>query len=157
MMSLSRSAHCRGVALFMFRPALFLGMDPQEASLLGWLHDFGYIVGDNRDHAHIGGELLREQGYSQWREVFTHGTPEGLTTPLGSLLNIADMSVDGEGRHVGFDGRLTDIRSRYGSDSIQLFECSEMVRLLRSTPEFLLLESSDALPDVVRGEMSDEH
>lgn len=55
----------------------------------------------------------------------------GLDTPLGVLLNIADMSVDSHGVEVGFDRRLADVAYRYGEDSDQYRECARMIELLK--------------------------
>lgn len=86
-----RALHCRGVALFMYEYAPVLGLDARESALCGWLHDFGYLFGDNRTHAESCGLLLEQVGYRDWRQVARHGAPQGLSTPLGVLLNIADM------------------------------------------------------------------
>lgn len=77
-----------------------------------------------------------DRGYAHWREVRDHGAPEGLVTPMGVLLNIADMSVDSQGDEVGFRRRLDDVAGRYGKDSDQWRECARMVRLLKETPEW---------------------
>ncbi|WP_346428306.1 HD domain-containing protein [Bifidobacterium sp. SO1] len=136
----SRALHMRGVALYMFKHARHLGLDPYEAALCGWLHDFGYLTGDNRTHAKIGGELLESQGYRHATTVARHGTPQGLTDSLGVLLNIADMSVDSTGHEVGFDRRLRDIADRYGENSPQYRECSTMIGKLKGTREWERLQ-----------------
>ena len=132
----TRAAHSRGVALYMRDHATKLGIDPEEAALCGWLHDFGYVSGDNRSHASIGGRLLHSQGYRHWREIATHGSLEGLSTPLGILLNAADMSVNSKGEEVGFEARLDDVAARYGKDSIQYHECSTVIGAIRKTAEW---------------------
>lgn len=134
-----RALHCRGVALFMFEYALILGLDPQEAALCGWLHDFGYLTGDNRSHAADCGRLLRRVGYRDWDRVARHGNPDGLDSPLGVLLNIADMWVSPKGERIGFDARLADVADRYGADSPQVGECATMVKRLKTTREWILL------------------
>lgn len=135
----NRTAHIRGVTLYMRENASKLGLDPDEAALCGWLHDFGYIAGDNRSHASIGGRLLREQGYRHWREVSTHGSVEGLFSPLGVLLNIADMSVDSKGEVVGFATRLEDVAERYGKDSVQYRDCLAVINAIEQTSEWSVL------------------
>lgn len=132
----TRAAHSRGVALYMRNHAPKLGIDPEEAALCGWLHDFGYVSGDNRSHARIGGRLLRGQGYRHWREIATHGSLEGLSTPLGILLNAADMSINSKGEDVGFEARLDDVAARYGKDSVQYRECSTVIDAIRKTAEW---------------------
>lgn len=134
-----RAMHCRGVALFMYEYAPVLGLDARESALCGWLHDFGYLFGDNRTHAESCGLLLEQVGYRDWRQVAVHGDPQGLSTPLGVLLNIADMWVSPQGERIGFDARLADVAVRYGADSPQYGECSTMVSALRETDEWKLL------------------
>ena len=134
-----RALHCRGVALFMYEYAPVLGLDARESALCGWLHDFGYLFGDNRTHAESCGLLLEQVGYRDWRQVARHGVPQGLSTPLGVLLNIADMWVSPQGERIGFDSRLSDVADRYGADSPQYKECSTMVSALRKANEWKLL------------------
>lgn len=140
----SRALHCRGVALYMQRHAQALGLDPEEAALCGWLHDIGYLFGDNRTHAALGGRLLRRQGYAHWREVAEHGSPAGLFSPLGVLLNAADMSVGPDGGEIGFDARLDDVAVRYGAGSDQLRECSSMIGLIERTGEWAAIRADGA-------------
>lgn len=135
----NRALHCRGVALFMRDHAGMLGLDPGRAFLCGWLHDCGYAFSDNPGHATRGGIMLRDMGYTDWHTIARHGTPAGLETPLGRLLNIADMSVDSTGRMVGFASRLKDVEARYGHDSRQYRDCREMMRLMRDTREYKLI------------------
>jgi HD superfamily phosphodiesterase len=116
----------------MFNHASEYGLDPQEAALLGWVHDLGYMIGDNRTHAKIGGDLLRSQGYVHWKEVAAHGTMEGLNTTLGILLNKADMSVDSRGDLVSFEARLENVADRYGVESLQVKECTEVINAIKS-------------------------
>lgn len=139
LLTTQRALHCRGVALFMYEYAPILGLDPQEAALCGWLHDFGYLTGDNRTHAMDCGRLLRRVGYRDWSQVARHGNPDGLDSPLGVLLNIADMWVSPKGERIGFDARLADVADRYGEDSPQAGECTTMVTRLRTSREWALL------------------
>lgn len=139
LLTTQRALHCRGVALFMYEYAPILGLDPQEAALCGWLHDSGYLTGDNRTHAMDCGRLLRRVGYRDWSQVARHGNPDGLDSPLGVLLNIADMWVSPKGERIGFDARLADVADRYGEDSPQAGECTTMVTRLRTTREWALL------------------
>lgn len=134
-----RALHCRGVALFMYEYAPIVGLDEQGAALCGWLHDFGYLFGDNRTHVESCGLLLKHVGYQDWNRVFGHDTPQGLGTPLGVLLNIADMWVSPQGERIGFDARLADVADRYSVESSQVKECSTMVAALRKTHEWKLL------------------
>jgi hypothetical protein len=116
--------------MYMYDHASEHGVEPGEAALLGWVHDYGYMIGDNTDHADLGSHVLRDQGYVHWIEIRDHGTPAGLSTPLGRLLNEADMMIDSRGDEVGYDNRLMDIAERYGNDSPQYANASLMIALL---------------------------
>ncbi|SCW51475.1 hypothetical protein SAMN02910400_01098 [Lachnospiraceae bacterium C10] len=65
---------------------------------LGLVHDIGYQFTDNsKEHAHVGGEFLREEGYEYWKEVYDHGNPDLPKRPSDEwfILNMADMQTDG--------------------------------------------------------------
>lgn len=63
---------------------------------------------------------------------------------MGVLLNIADMSINSQGDEVSFGKRLEDVISRYGAESLQYKECSEMISLLVKTPEWkTIVKSTD--------------
>lgn len=89
--------------------------------ILGFLHDVGYAFSsDQRQHEELGGEILRENSYEYWREVYFHGDPD---SPYDSdelfVLNLADMQTSSDGRRVTIEERLEDIATRYGKDSSQ--------------------------------------
>lgn len=138
----SRVNHSRTVSYLMGVLAPIVNIDSHEAALCGWLHDFAYCITDNEHHAAVGGELLKEQGYIHWTEIANHGSIKGLDTPLGVLLNIADMTVDSNGKIVGFDKRLNDVASRYGQDSIQYSECKNVIDAIMQTTIYDKLKST---------------
>lgn len=137
----SRVLHSRTVSHLMGMCATGLDVDVSEAALCGWLHDFGYSISDNRGHAHAAGALLHSQGYKYWKEIYDHGTLQGLGTRMGVLLNIADMFVDSDGNIVGFSKRLQDVASRYGENSEQYRLCTLMVAALQQTDEWNCLSA----------------
>lgn len=102
----------------------------EEMFVLGYLHDIGYEFAEQQcDHASIGGELLRNQGYRYWREVFCHGKPDvDYVSDELTMLNIADMRIDSTGQEVGAESRLEDIASRYGRDSKQYIEAEQLAK-----------------------------
>lgn len=136
-----RALHMRTVSALMGALAPLLGLDEGEAALVGWLHDFGCCLGapsmDERVHARRTGALLRGMGFAYWREIALHGTSEGLDTPMGVLLNVADMAVDPRGRVVGFDRRLAGIASRYGVGSDRYRDAVRLVEDMCDTDEWL--------------------
>jgi hypothetical protein len=121
----SRIRHIIGVARRAVRVGELMGYDTDEDRkrffLMGWLHDIGYefmAEEDTRGHEAIGGEMLRNSGYRDWRLIAEHGSldPTEESTEL-DILNAADMLTDGYGNAVTFDERLEDIACRYGRQS----------------------------------------
>lgn len=100
---------------------------------LGLVHDIGYQFTDNnKQHAHVGGEFLKEEGYEYWREVYDHGDPNLMERPSDEcfLLNIADMRTDSKGNRVTFDERLKDIGERYGTKSDEYILARKLIILI---------------------------
>ncbi len=93
----------------------------KEVFLLGIVHDIGYEFDDSEyhdSHNSVGGDILKNDNYKYWREVYYHGKPNcEYKSEYLDILNEADMSVDKYGNDVGFVKRLEDIRSRYGEES----------------------------------------
>ena len=104
----------------------------EELFLLGLLHDIGYQFGDKDSHNIVGGNILKNNDYKYWQEVYYHGNPTSEYKSLYlDILNIADMMIDKYGNDVGFDKRLEDIKERYGIDSIQYKNSVEIVNKLK--------------------------
>lgn len=102
----------------------------EEMFVLGFLHDIGYEFAEQQcDHASVGGEMLKKQGYKYWKEVSCHGKldVEYISEEL-TMLNIADMCIDSTGKEVGANERLSDIAARYGVDSKQYIEAEQLAR-----------------------------
>lgn len=93
--------------------------DLNNLFLLGYNHDIGYEFEKNGvEHNIIGGNLLKENGYKFWKEVYYHGNPDSEYNSLYlDILNEADMQIDKYGNDVGFEKRLEDIKNRYGENS----------------------------------------
>ena len=90
----------------------------QDLFILGLNHDIGYEYGDNSNHAHIGGKLLKRNNYKYWKEVYFHGDINSEYSSLFlQVLNKADMQIDKYGNDVGYTKRLEDIKNRYGTES----------------------------------------
>ena len=116
MFDLNRAAHCRGVAILMHRLAPTLGLDADRMTLLGWIHDLGYLTGHADTHAPDLGRLLEAEGYAYAGAAGRHGTDRiDYDDPADVLLDIADMSVDGAGLLVSFDERVRDVADRWGA------------------------------------------
>lgn len=121
--SSDRANHSLTVAKLMYEKALEKTGDEFYAKKmfhLGLVHDIGYqFTENNKVHAHVGGEFLKQEGYEYWKEVYDHGDPNLTERPSDEwfLLNFADMHTDGKGNRVTFDERLKDIGDRYGYES----------------------------------------
>ena len=89
----------------------------QDLFVLGYNHDIGYDFCSNKlEHNIVGGEILKNNGYKYWKEVYYHGNPNSEYQSLFlKILNMADMQIDKYGIDVGFEKRLEDIKNRYGS------------------------------------------
>ena len=107
-------------------------LELKELFLLGYNHDIGYEFSDKGiNHNVIGGEILKENGYKYWKEVYYHGEVgiEYKSMYL-DILNQADMQIDKYGNDVGYEKRLEDIKQRYGEESIVYRKVYELVKRL---------------------------
>ena len=101
--------------------------------VLGFNHDIGYEYGNNSNHAHIGGKILKRNNYKYWKEIYYHGDINSEYTSLFlNILNEADMQIDKYGNDVGYIKRLEDIKKRYGENSTTYKNAKILVSKLRS-------------------------
>lgn len=115
-----RMAHIRAVAEQAFRLAMASGLSEEEANavyVLGFLHDVGYALADPSEHARCGADVLDACGYRFADAVRHHGNPDAELTRELAFLDVADLTVDGQGRLVTMDERMADIASRHGRNS----------------------------------------
>jgi len=134
-MNIDRLNHSLGVADKMIK----LGKDKnlsdnklKELFLLGFLHDIGYKFSTNENHNIVGGNLLKENNYKYWKEVYYHGIPNSKYKSLYlDILNSADMQIDEFGNDVGYDKRLENIKIRHGENSIQYINSCKIVNELK--------------------------
>lgn len=120
--TLDRLKHSLGVANKMQELAKDKAeVDSNDAFILGLLHDIGYQFTENTgEHAKVGGEVLKNQGYKYWKEVYYHGIPQkDFDSPMLQLLNYADMTIGPTGNELTIKERILDISNRYGRGSIQ--------------------------------------
>lgn len=100
----------------------------REMFLLGMLHDIGYEFAETgRQHAIVGGEILRGTGYGCWREVYEHGNPDvsEMSDEL-FLLNCADMTTGPKGEMMTMEERLQEVGESFGRESDA---CKKMARM----------------------------
>ncbi len=154
-----RALHSRGVAILMRRltPVInramkdahdgknrsYDGLDPNEMALLGWLHDFGYLLDEDPDaHAKVMGDLMDREDLPYSMVVGRHGDPKALYTPVDLLLNACDMSVDGHGRLVSLDMRIRDVADRWGEDHRRTVDVRRMKEAIESDPLWSALDAA---------------
>lgn len=110
-------------------------IDPDYAATIGWIHDVGYFYGDNKTHAKLGGQTLRQMGLRCHTSIKEHGSTRNLDSPVNYLLNLADMSVASDGTVGTLRNRLDDIESRYGLVSEQYVDARNVCNELRMLSE----------------------
>lgn len=123
-----KMAHMIGVAEYMRERAEDYNLNPDEMYAVGLLHDIGYI-GGRQGHEQYGAGIMENLGMDMdvifaishhgenMKEVAAQFGKDNLY-PLYVLMVEADMSVDAKGYRVGFEGRIEDIKNRYGEDHI---------------------------------------
>lgn len=136
-MDKNRLMHSYGVARKMVEIAISYKLTEREINdcfVIGFNHDIGYEYSENGvSHNIIGGNILRETGFKYWREIYYHGIKTSEYSSLYlDILNQADMQVDKYGVDVGYEERLKDIESRYGSESKVYRSCLELINDLKS-------------------------
>ena len=105
----------------------------QDLFVLGMNHDIGYRFDENSKHNIIGGNILKNNNYKYWKEVYYHGEVDcKYTSTYLDILNKADMQIDKFGNDVGYEKRLEDIKNRYGEESNVYQNCVKLVKKLRS-------------------------
>lgn len=104
----------------------------EDAFLLGFLHDIGYeFAEDQKEHAKVGGLLLKRQNYKYWQEIYYHGfAQKEYDTPELWLLNYVDMITSPTGDYITVKQRIDDIADRYGNDSWQIKESVDLSIML---------------------------
>lgn len=105
-------------------------VNPDDAFILGMLHDIGYEFSeDQKEHANKGGLVLKEQNYKYWLEIYYHGIPQNeYDSPMLRLLNYVDMITGPTGEYMTIQQRIDDIAIRYGENSWQELEAINLVQ-----------------------------
>lgn len=104
----------------------------KDLFVLGFIHDIGYEFGNNSNHNLIGSDILKNNGYKYWKEIYYHGKMQKTYKSVYlDILNSADMQIDKLGNDVGFDKRLEDIKNRYGKDSSVYREAVLLVKNIK--------------------------
>lgn len=131
-MDYDRIKHSYVVAKKMMEIAVNYDLSKEDINncfLIGLNHDIGYEFTKNGiNHNKIGGQLLRDNGFKYWKEVYYHGDVDCTYDSIFlEILNKADMQIDKYGNDVGYTKRLEDIKNRYGEDSIVYKNCIKLI------------------------------
>lgn len=131
--------HSLGVARFMQQYAEEKLLNPdlaREFFVLGYLHDIGEeFAYDKKDHAHVGGNILKAQNYKYWKEVYYHGDPKSPYTSVALMvLNLAELCVQNDGTVSTIDKKLAHLKEKFGEDSIQYTNTKELADMVRTRP-----------------------
>ena len=110
----------------------------QDMFLLGMLHDFGYEFSpDGKNHAAVGGGILRRSGYEYWEEVALHGKETaGRMSDELFILNCADMTTSPDGERMTMTERVEEIAGRYGINSAAHKKSIAQAEKLRSDARY---------------------
>lgn len=110
----NKALHSLEVANFMRNRAPLLGINPDEAWLLGWCHDIGYVHGGPK-HNETGAVMADWFSNRLSKYVRLHDSKEPIEDHLQFLLVLADWVIDETGKYVGVNERLHSILRRdYG-------------------------------------------
>ncbi|CCY08349.1 MAG: HD domain-containing protein [Coprobacillus sp.] len=129
--------HSLGVARYMQKYASERLLNDDLASeyfVLGYLHDIGEeFVYDKKDHAKVGGTILKSQNYKYWKEVYHHGDPN---TPYMSValmvLNLAELCVQNDGTVCTIEQNLERLKNKFGEDSVQYKNTKALADMVRT-------------------------
>lgn len=132
----NRLKHCHCVGLKMAEivrknPSNYT-CTPEQAYVLGLLHDFGYEFADKQeDHDSLAAMVLKQSGYTYWREVLYHSSYQTkYDSPMLRLLYYADMVIGPAGEEMTMKDRVDEIAIRYGKDSLVYKETVELFEIL---------------------------
>lgn len=83
----NRINHILAVANKMRKKAERFGVSPDDAYLVGYLHDVGYEY-NCLAHNKSGGSILEKNGFKYWKEIYYHGdTNPSYKSAMLNLLN----------------------------------------------------------------------
>ena len=104
----------------------------QELFVIGINHDIGYEFGTGDNHNVVGGNIMKENGFKYWKEIYYHGKADVEYNSLYlDILNEADMKINKYGEDVGYEKRLQDIETRYGKESVPYINSMKIIEKLK--------------------------
>lgn len=136
-MNISRLKHSFAVASkmrdFVASHQEYSDATKEDMFYLGILHDIAYEFASTQlEHGQIGGNILRDNGYKYWQEVYNHGNPDSIYTSKElDLLNYMDLTTGPNGENFSIEQRLADIAIRYGTNSIQYKKAEKLSIIIK--------------------------
>lgn len=107
--------------------------DLEALFIIGINHDIGYRFGNSENYNKIGGNILKNNNFKYWKEIYYHGEINSEYESLYlDILNMSDMQIDKFGNDVGYNKRIEDISNRYGANSVVVKKCKIMIENLKS-------------------------
>lgn len=98
--------------------------------VIGLLHNIGYLRGKTEEVYGLSSLMLDDLKMSSREIIYTLGKPKEITTEEEVLLNWAVIHFDDDGNYIGFDEYLRNVELKYGKDSEEYKNSTEMIELL---------------------------
>ncbi len=119
--SKKRLNHILGVARKAYALAIKMGYGEtfaQKCFMMGWIHDIGYeFVQKPEDHSAESKKLFDLIDDLALKAVEQHGYNPSFLSEEYKILNMADMTVDENGKNVDVIQRLEVLKEKYGEHS----------------------------------------
>lgn len=125
---IDKALHSIKVAEFMKAWAPKLNLNPDEAWIIGYVHDIGQMEGI-KDHGEVGYQMMKDVSPMLAHYIRIHECINPIEDDMEFLLKLADMSVDNMGNFVGINARVKSIRMRDGDATIDILNsCVGFIR-----------------------------
>jgi putative nucleotidyltransferase with HDIG domain len=111
MFTKDKAIHSLEVANFMRGRAEMLGLNPDDAWLIGYTHDIGYLYGSTK-HGDTGCKIASKFSETLGKYIASHDKFEPIKDNMEFLLRLADFVVDETGRYVGMIECMNSILRR---------------------------------------------
>ena len=98
--------------------------------VIGLLHNIGYLRGKTEEVYGLSSLMLDDLKMSSREIIYTLSKPKEITTEEEVLLNWAVIHFDDDGNYIGFDEYLRNVELKYGKDSEEYKNSTEMIELL---------------------------
>ena len=125
--------HMLGVARKCYKISKEMGQSEEFARkmfVIGYNHDIGYEFSTKNElHNYKSYEMLKTLGI-ECESILHHGELINKASLEWLILNQADLQVNSKGEDVGVEGRLYDIKIRYGENSKEYINAIELAHIV---------------------------